>query len=65
MDYLPASDTVPNVEDVLSYSHEVHRYMRAVADASPRVKVFKIGRCEKGPQTNQTEYSIHGINPGV
>ncbi|MCK4772555.1 MAG: hypothetical protein KAT18_06505, partial [Candidatus Latescibacteria bacterium] len=58
VDYLPASDTVPTVEDVLghiagapdvlSYSHEVHRYMRAVANASPRVKVFTIGESEEG-----------------
>ena len=54
----PASATVPTVEDVLghiagaadvlSYSHEVHRYMRAVANASPRVKVFSIGHSEEG-----------------
>lgn len=58
VDYLPASDTVPTVEevlghiagapDVVSYSYEVHRYMRAVADASPRVKVFTIGESEEG-----------------
>ena len=58
IDYLPASATVPSVEDVLghiagaadvlSYSHEVHRYMRAVANASPRVKVFSMGHSEEG-----------------
>jgi hypothetical protein len=58
VDYLPASDTVPTVEDVLghiagapdvlSYSEEVYRYMRAVAAASPRVEVFSIGTSEEG-----------------
>ena len=58
VDYLPASSTVPTpldvlghiagAADVLSYSEEVHRYMRAVADASPRVQVFKMGDSEEG-----------------
>ena len=58
VDHLPASDTVPTpldvlghiagAEDVLSYSHEVHKYMRAVADASPRVQVFHAGTSEEG-----------------
>ena len=58
VDYLPASSTVPTpldvlghiagAADVLSYSDEVHRYMRAVADASPRVQVLKMGDSEEG-----------------
>src|SRR5690606_23957549 len=32
----------------LPYSHEVYRYMRMLADASPRVKVFSIGTTEEG-----------------
>lgn len=58
VDHLPASDTVPTpldvlghiagAPDVLTYSHEVHAYMRAVADASPRVKVFSAGTSEEG-----------------
>ena len=58
VDYLPASDTVPTpldvlghiagAPDVLSYTSEVHRYMRAVADASPRVIVKTIGYSEEG-----------------
>jgi hypothetical protein len=58
VDHLPASDTVPTpldylghivgAADVLSYSHEVHGYMRAVAAASPRVEVFSIGQSEEG-----------------
>ncbi len=58
VDHLPASETVPTpldvlghiagAADVLSYPEEVHRYMRAVADASPRVEVHSIGRSEEG-----------------
>ena len=58
VDHLPASDTVPTpldvlgtiagAPDVLHYSHEVHEYMRAVADASPRVAVFEAGTSEEG-----------------
>ena len=58
VDHLPASETVPTpldvlghiagAADVLSYPEEVHRYMRAVADASPRVEVHTIGRSEEG-----------------
>lgn len=76
VDYLPASDTVPTVEDVLghiagapdvlSYSHEVHRYMRAVAEASPRVKVFTIGESEEGREmilvVVSSEETIHNLN---
>ncbi len=56
--YLPYSENVPTpldvlgriagAADVLSYSHEVHKYMRALADASPRVKVFPGGTSEEG-----------------
>ena len=58
VDHLPASETVPTpldvlghiagAADVLSYPEEVYRYMRAVADASPRVEVHTIGRTEEG-----------------
>ncbi|MDE2154432.1 MAG: hypothetical protein KGJ32_00840 [Xanthomonadaceae bacterium] len=57
-DYLPASATVPTPEkvlghiagapDYLPYSADVYRYFRALAAASPRVKVFTIGRTEEG-----------------
>ncbi len=57
-DYLPASKTVPTPKAVigdiagapgkLPYSHEVYRYMRMLEQASPRVKVFSIGRTEEG-----------------
>src|SRR5688572_16044833 len=57
-DYLPASPTVPTPKAVLGdvagapsklpYSAEVHRYMRMLEKASPRVKVFSIGTTEEG-----------------
>jgi hypothetical protein len=58
VDYLPASSTVPSplkvlghivgAPDILSYPEEVNNYMRAVAAASPRVKVFSMGQSEEG-----------------
>ena len=58
VDHLPASATVPTpldilghivgAADVLSYAEEIYTYMRAVADASPRVQVHTIGRTEEG-----------------
>ena len=57
-DYLPASKTVPTPKVVLGdvagapgilpYSTEVYRYMRMLEKASPRVKVFTIGKTEEG-----------------
>jgi hypothetical protein len=57
-DYLPASKTVPTPKVVLGdiagapgilpYSQEVYRYMRMLEKASPRVKVFSIGKTEEG-----------------
>jgi hypothetical protein len=58
VDHLPASSSVPTPKqvlgyisgapDVLTYPEDVARYMRAVADASPRVKVFSMGSSEEG-----------------
>ncbi|MGI9625933.1 MAG: M14 family zinc carboxypeptidase, partial [Longimicrobiales bacterium] len=58
VDHLPASETVPTpldhfgtiagAPDVLHYPEEVHSYMRALADASPRVEVVTIGESEEG-----------------
>ncbi len=58
VDHLPASSVVPTpadilghiagAADVLSYPEEIYTYMRAVADASQRVKVFSIGETEEG-----------------
>jgi hypothetical protein len=57
-EYLPASKTVPTPKVVLGdiagapgilpYAEEVYRYMRLLEKASPRVKVFSIGKTEEG-----------------
>jgi hypothetical protein len=58
VDYLPASTTVPTpmktlgvisgAPDMLPYAEDVYKYFRALAAASPRVKVFTIGHTEEG-----------------
>src|SRR4051812_5999327 len=58
VDYLPASPTVPTPKAVLGdiagarnnlpYSKEVYTYMRMLAKATPRVKVYSIGTTEEG-----------------
>src|SRR5262245_12411898 len=57
-DYLPASKTVPTPKVVLGdiagapgklpYAEDVYDYMRRLEKASPRVKVYSIGRTEEG-----------------
>ena len=58
VDHLPASAKVPTplkflgyiagAEGHLTYAEDVNRYMRALEAASPRVKVFSIGKSEEG-----------------
>ncbi len=58
VNYLPASKTVPTPKAVLGdvagapgilpYSTQVYAYMRMLEKASPRVKVYSIGRTEEG-----------------
>ncbi|HVZ77522.1 MAG TPA: M14 family zinc carboxypeptidase, partial [Gemmatimonadaceae bacterium] len=58
VDYLPASKTVPTPLKVLGYvpgtigrlsrTEDINRYFRAVAAASPRVKIFSLGMSEEG-----------------
>ncbi len=58
IDYLPASRTVPSPKAVLKdiagapgilpYTADVHRYMRMLEQASPRVRVRTIGTSEEG-----------------
>ncbi|HEY3112714.1 MAG TPA: M14 family zinc carboxypeptidase [Gemmatimonadaceae bacterium] len=58
VDYLPASPTVPTPKAVLGdiagarnnlpYSKEVYTYMRMLAKATPRVRVYSIGTTEEG-----------------
>jgi hypothetical protein len=58
VEYLPASQNIPTPEAVLGdvagapgilpYAEEVYKYMRLLEKASPRVKVFSIGKTEEG-----------------
>ncbi len=58
VDYLPASKSVPTPKAVLGdvagapgklpYAEEVYQYMRMLEKASPRVKVYSIGKTEEG-----------------
>lgn len=58
MDNLPYSETVPTpldilghiagARDILTYTQDINRYMRALAEATPRVKVFPGGTSEEG-----------------
>jgi hypothetical protein len=58
VDYLPASKTVPTpakvlgdvsgAPDMLPYAEDVYKYFRMLEAASPRVKVFSIGKTEEG-----------------
>ena len=58
VDYLPASKTVPTPQVVLGdisgapgilpYAEDVYKYMRLLEKATPRVKVFSIGKTEEG-----------------
>src|SRR5688500_6153165 len=61
VDHLPSSETVPSplkfhgyiagAEGKLTYAEDVYRYMRALEAASPRVKVFSVGRTEEGRES--------------
>lgn len=61
VDHLPPSETVPSPEkvlgyvvgapDKLTYSKDIYRYYDALAKASPRVKVFDMGKTEEGRDT--------------
>jgi hypothetical protein len=58
VDHLPASDTIPSplkfhgyiagAANRLTYAEDVYKYMRALAAATPRVRVFSIGKTEEG-----------------
>jgi hypothetical protein len=58
VDYLPVAKGVPTPEVVLGdvagapgilpYAEDVYKYMRLLEKASPRVKVFSIGKTEEG-----------------
>ncbi|MEN6561484.1 MAG: M14 family zinc carboxypeptidase [Acidobacteriota bacterium] len=58
VNYLPSAPGIPTpfevlghiagARDVLSYTADVTTYMRALAAATPRVKVFDVGKTEEG-----------------
>ncbi len=58
VDHLPASATVPTPEKILgyiagaekhlTYTKDLYRYYRALAAASPRVKIWTVGKSEEG-----------------
>ena len=58
VDHLPSSDRIPSplrflgyvagAADHLTYATEIHKYMRALEAASPRVKVFSLGKTDAG-----------------
>lgn len=60
VDHLPASDTVPNPQkilgnvigapNILHYTADINKYMRAVTEASPRVMTFSIGQSDEGKE---------------
>jgi len=61
VDYLPASATVPTPLDFhgrivgtpgeLTYAADIHRYLRAIDEASPRATLWPIGTSEEGRET--------------
>lgn len=58
VDYLPYKAGVPSplevlghivgAPNILSYSSDVYKYLRALEKASPRVKIFTVGKTEEG-----------------
>jgi Zinc carboxypeptidase len=58
VDHLPASSTVPTplkfngrivgTPGELTYAADIHRYLEAIADASPRATIWSIGKTEEG-----------------
>ena len=58
VDHLPSSATVPTplnflgkivgTPGELTYAKDIHRYFDALAKASPRVKVWRMGKSEEG-----------------
>ncbi len=58
VDHLPASSTVPTplkfngrivgMPGELTYASQIHKYLKAIADASPRARFYTIGKTEEG-----------------
>jgi len=76
VDHLPLSDTVPSpldhfgtivgAEGILHYTEDIYGYLRALADASPRVVVRNIGYSEENREMIEViiadEATIEGID---
>jgi len=68
---LPASKTVPTPEkvlgdvagapDMLPYAEDVHRYFRMLAESTPRVRVFSIGKSEEGREMIAAAIADEGL----
>jgi hypothetical protein len=75
VDYLPASPTVPTPRVVLGdiagarnnlpYSKEVYEYMRMLAKATPRVRVFSIGKTEEGREMIAVAVASEALMAGL
>jgi Zinc carboxypeptidase len=71
VDYLPASKSVPTPKVVLGdiagapgklpYSKEVYDYMRRLEKATPRVKVYSIGKTEEGREMIAVAVASEGL----
>jgi hypothetical protein len=74
-DYLPASASVPTPAKVLGdvagapnmlpYSKDIYRYFDELAAASPRVKVYKIGKSEEGRDMIAVAIADEGVLAGL
>ena len=75
VDYLPAAKGVPTPAAVLGdiagapnklpYSKEVYEYMRLLAKATPRVKVFSIGTTEEGREMIAVAVASEALMAGL
>jgi hypothetical protein len=75
VDYLPAAPGVPTPQSVLGdvagapgrlpYAADVHRYMRLLEKASPRVKVRSIGKTEEGREMIAVEVASERLLAGL
>ena len=69
VDYMPAAKGVPTPKAILGdiagapgklpYTKETHDYMRLLAKASPRVKVYAIGTSEEGREMRPVRRSLY------
>ncbi|UCC40039.1 MAG: hypothetical protein JSV96_00845 [Candidatus Aminicenantes bacterium] len=76
VDHLPASDNVPTPKSILGnvigapnilhYTSDIAKYMKAVAESSPRVIAFSIGQSDEGKEmitvAVSDEKNIHRLN---